>query len=90
MSAASAKQSAFEHVKAVKQAHERELMQKPNVIGVGVGLRQVGGAQTDTLAVVVLVEHKLPGIQIAPKDLIPAEIEGVPVDVQEVGQVRVQ
>ena len=90
MNANTAYKSEFERVKAVKHAHEHELMQKPNVIGVGVGLRQIGGQQTDELAVVVLVTHKLPSIQLAPEDTIPAQIEGVPIDVQETGQIQVQ
>jgi hypothetical protein len=36
----------------------------------------------------VLVEKKVPGEQLSPQEMIPAEIEGVPVDVQEVGKLR--
>jgi hypothetical protein len=39
---------------------------------------------------VVLVTQKLPEAALAPKDVIPAEIEGVPVDVQEVGTIKAQ
>jgi hypothetical protein len=40
------------------------------------------------VAVVVLVRRKLPASQLSPEDRIPAQIDGVPVDVQEVGDVR--
>jgi hypothetical protein len=53
-----------------------------------VGYRQVGGERTETVALVVMVSRKLPAAQLAPQDVLPNEIEGVPVDVQEVGEVR--
>jgi hypothetical protein len=71
----------------VKRAHERELLEKPNVVGVGIGYRQVGGESTDTLALVVLVTEKVPQSRLDPSDQIPSAIEGVPVDVQEVGKI---
>jgi hypothetical protein len=63
-------------------------MSKANVVGVGIGFRHQKGQPTDTLALVVMVEKKVPDSQLAPKDVIPSEIEGVQVDVQEVGQIR--
>lgn len=72
----------------VKRAHQAELMAKANVVGVGVGFRQVGGQRTETVALVVMVSRKLPATQLAPQDILPREIEGVPVDVQEVGEVK--
>ena len=80
----------FERVKQIKEVHESELMSKANVIGVGIGFRQEGGLRTEKLALVIMVERKLPVAQLASRDLIPPEIEGVPVDVQEVGKVRSQ
>jgi hypothetical protein len=74
----------------VKEAHEQRLLRMANVVGVGVGLRRRAGAQSREVAIVVLVSRKVPRIQLSPKDVIPAEIEGVPVDVQEVGEVRAQ
>jgi hypothetical protein len=35
-----------------------------------------------------MVSQKLPPSQLYPSDLIPREIVGVPVDVQEVGEIR--
>ena len=83
-------QITFERVKEVKKFHEDELMSKANVVGVGIGFRHEGGTRTEKLALVIMVERKLPVSQLAPKDLIPAEIEEVPVDVQEVGSIRPQ
>jgi hypothetical protein len=81
-------QRAFEKAQAVKRTHEQELMSRANVVGVGVGLRRKGGKPQDRVAVIVMVARKVPVSQLAPKDVIPAEIEGVPVDVQEVGQFQ--
>jgi len=78
----------LKRVKAVKATHEAELLRKANVVGVGIGFRQRGGRQTDEVCIVVSVHEKVPLDQLAPDDRIPAELEGVPVDVQEVGIIR--
>lgn len=80
-------QAATQRALAVKQAYEQELLSKPNVVGVGVGFRQTGGQATDYVAVVVMVREKIPEAQLSPDQRIPAQIEGVPVDVQEVGEI---
>jgi hypothetical protein len=72
----------------VKDAHEATLMGKANVLGVGVGMRQRRGQTTEEVAVVVLVRRKVPAAELAAGDVIPPEIDGVPVDVLEVGAVR--
>lgn len=80
--------AASERASALKKAYRTELMSKANVVGVGVGFQVKGGQQTDTVALVVMVDQKVPESQLAANDLIPREIEGFPVDVQEVGEVR--
>lgn len=72
----------------VKARHEGRLMKKANVVGVGIGFRQRGDKLTDEIALVVNVARKLPVAQLAPEDIIPSEIEGVPVDVHETGKMR--
>jgi hypothetical protein len=83
-------QAAFHKAQAVKRAHESELMSKANVVGVGIGLLRRGGVRTDTVGLVVMVRKKLPRSQLAPGDIIPREIDDVPVDVQEVGEIKAQ
>jgi hypothetical protein len=83
-------QALSERVKAVKRLHEDELLRKPNVVGVGVGYRRTGGQATRDLALVVMVSRKLPAALLAEQDLIPSSIEGIPVDVQEVGKLAAQ
>jgi hypothetical protein len=77
----------LERARQVKSRHEAELMRRPNVISVGVGLRQRAGKPTDEAAIIVTVRKKLPPSQIRPGEAFPAELEGVPVDVQESGEV---
>jgi len=79
---------ALEHVRAVKARHEQELLRKANVVGVGIGLRQRQGETTDEPAIVVSVTDKIPLSQISSSDVIPRELDGVPVDVQVTGKLR--
>jgi hypothetical protein len=78
----------IESVRQVRHRYQDELMAKANVVGVGVGFRQRGGESTREPAVVVMVRKKVPASSLAPEDVIPAFLEGVPVDVQEVGDLR--
>jgi hypothetical protein len=75
----------IQEVIAVKRRHEDELMSRPNVVGVGVGL--VGGtddAQAGTPGIVVTVRR------VQPEGALPAELEGVPVQIREIGTLRGQ
>ena len=69
-------------------AYRDMLLSKPNVIGLGIGYRKIAGQMTNTIALIVMVDKKIPASQLRPGDQIPREIEGIPIDVQEVGQVR--
>ncbi len=75
-------------LRTVKMAYEADLMRKANVVGVGIGLREQGGKPTGEPAIVVSVTRKVPPSQLAPDDVIPRELEGIPVDVQVVGVLR--
>lgn len=77
-------------IQIIKQKHVSRLMSKANVVGVGVGRATRDRKQTDQLALVVLVSRKVPPDELGLDDLIPTEIEGVPVDVQEVGRLKSQ
>lgn len=75
-------------LRTVKSMYEGDLMCKANVVGVGIGLRQVGEKPTAEPAIVVSVTSKVPVSQLAPEDVIPRELDGIPVDVQAVGKLR--
>lgn len=83
-------QEAIERIRIVKTAHEDELMAKANVVGVGIGLRRRHTTHTNEPVLVVMVEKKVPRNQLAPEDIIPGRIDGVPVDVQESGRFAPQ
>jgi hypothetical protein len=82
--------SATERAQSVKNKYSQELLSKPNVVGVGVGYKQTGGVPTDRVALVVMVERKVPPSQLSPQEMIPSELDGVPVDVQETGEIKAQ
>lgn len=78
----------LQRAQAVKRKYEITLLQKKNVVGVGVGYRERAGRLTEEIAIVVNVSRKLPARMLAADDLIPETLDGVPVDVREVGALR--
>jgi hypothetical protein len=78
----------LEKARSVKRRHERLLLKMANVVGVGVGYKQVAGRPTDEVAIVVSVSRKLPVAELRPGQGIPYRLEGVPVDVVEVGTLH--
>lgn len=54
----------------------------------GIGRKTIAGEETDQLAIVVDVVRKLPENQLKKEEIIPKSLEGVPVDVQEVGVIK--
>lgn len=78
----------LERARRVKARHEAVLLKKANVVAVGVGYRQRGGSPTREVCITVSVSKKQPLDELDPREVVPAEIEGVPVDVQETGEVR--
>ena len=83
-----ASQEAIAQAQSVKAKHEKELMRKRNVVGVGVGFQERAGQLTDQVCIVVSVREKLPLDRLAPQDVIPSELDGVPVAVKATGAFR--
>jgi hypothetical protein len=77
-----------EQVTQVKDLHKEAILAKPNVVGVGTGYKVAGKQKTDELCVVTLVRRKVPKEGLAAEALVPKSIEGVSVDVIEVGDLR--
>jgi hypothetical protein len=73
---------------AVHDAAKAELMQIPGVIGVGIGLKQVGGKLTDQICFRVYVHAKKSAEELPAEEIIPAQIQGFPTDVLKVYNVR--
>ncbi|MBI5567621.1 MAG: hypothetical protein HY870_22170 [Chloroflexi bacterium] len=79
---------AVKRAQDVKRRHEAQLLRKPNVVAVGVGFRTRGGQPTQEVCIVVSVKTKVPAAQLKRGDLLPASIDGVPIDVVETGAIR--
>jgi hypothetical protein len=74
----------------IQARYAHTLMEKPNVVGVGIGLVRIEGEVTAEPALIVMVTKKIPDAELAPDDTIPKSIEGVRVDVQETGAFEAQ
>ena len=79
---------AIQRALEVKRRHERGLLRKANVVAVGVGFCKRGGVSTKEVCIVVSVKNKVPLSELKPRDVIPAQIDDVPVDVVETGEIR--
>lgn len=83
-------QAETERIMAVLEEHRAELLAKPNVVGVAVGFQRQAGISTQNLALVVMVETKIPPALLPSEGQIPTTLEGVLVDVQEIGTLTAQ
>jgi hypothetical protein len=83
-----AAEKSMSEAKAVRDKYQAELLRKANVVGVAVGYREKDGQMTDQVALTVMVKKKVPLSQLDAKDVVPPEIEGVIIDVKEVGEIR--
>jgi hypothetical protein len=72
----------------IKGKWEANLMSYPNVVGVAVGLCQKEGKYTNDKCIVVYVKKKIDSAHLKPEEIIPEELDGIPVDVQESGEFR--
>jgi hypothetical protein len=77
-------------VQQAKENHEAEVFEKPNVIGVAAGLKQVNGKETKDLAIIVLVENKKSEDELLADQVVAREYGGVKTDIQEVGRIVAQ
>ncbi|MBK9124938.1 MAG: hypothetical protein IPM16_17725 [Chloroflexi bacterium] len=78
----------LQHVLQVQATFESQILSKPNVVGVAVGLKESNGTWTDTMALVALVERKVPLTALSADARIPRQIDDIPTDVYEVGQLK--
>ena len=77
-----------DEIKQVKEASKDNLLAMQNVVGVGIGYQIKGGEQTGNYAIVVMVSRKLPLPALAPNTILPKNVDGVTIDVIEVGELR--
>lgn len=70
-------------IRPVKERIEDELLARPNVSGVDINEKITDGRKTGQLSIVVYVNEKLPKSKLRKGEEIPAEIDGIPTDVQQ-------
>ena len=79
-----------EAIAAIKAKHQKSIMKKKNVIGLGVGYKETKGKRTDELCLVVMVEKKEDVSTLRKKDQVPRIIDGIRTDVKQVGKIVAQ
>lgn len=75
-------------VTAAKEVKENDLLQLPNVVGVGVGFKETQGKEQPTVCINTYVEKKVAKTKLSAKELVPEEVNKVPTDVKEVGRLE--
>ncbi|MDK1045817.1 MAG: hypothetical protein QGM45_09065 [Anaerolineales bacterium] len=78
---------ALKRARQILRTNSDQLLAKPNVVAVGVGYR--AGSPSE-LVLVVMVKQKLPESALAEDEIVPSDIDGLPVEVRMVGEVNAQ
>ncbi len=79
---------AIRQVREVKARHEKALLKLANVVGLGVGFKEIKNTTTTQIALIVNVTEKKALIDLAAKDIIPPQLDDIVTDVQEVGHIK--
>ena len=77
----------IDQARQISRSHSETLLAKPNVVAVGIGYQE---GSTTELVLVVMVNRKLPESALAGDEIVPREIDGLRVEVREVGEVSAQ
>ena len=80
----------YSEILRAKEKHKAELLACRGVVGVGIGYKRIKGEETGRISIIVSVERKIPLNELEDGDIIPGEIEGIPTDIVEVGEIRAQ
>jgi hypothetical protein len=72
----------------IKNRAAARLLALPGVTAVGLGSKEVGDEPTGELAIKIFVKVKRPPSEVPSEELIPPEIEGIPTDVIESGEIH--
>jgi len=75
-------------VRQVKGSRVFELLNKVNVVGVGLGYKISQGVSTGELSLIVSVARKVEASALAAKDMVPRTLDGVKTDVVQTGVLR--
>ena len=77
-------------IATTQAAHEEEILQLKNVMGVGIGAKTTGGKETKEICIQVYVKKKLAKKSLQKKDIVSPTFDGVKTDVIEVGEIEAQ
>ncbi|GAB4370743.1 MAG: hypothetical protein Kow0042_13130 [Calditrichia bacterium] len=77
----------IESIRQTLSSQKKSLFQKANVVAVGIGYKTVQGTKTDSLSIICSVKAKQSPADLSAEDLIPADVEGIPTDVLETGEI---
>ena len=72
------------NIESVKRKYEEQVMQLPNVTGIGIGKK--GGKDV----IKVFVTQKLPKSALQSHEIVPKALEGYETDIEEIGVVTAQ
>jgi len=75
-------------VREILKDRGNQLLKMQNVVATGIGYKVTSGSKTPYLSLVCSVKEKLPVSQIAKKDLVPSDLDGIPTDVIRTGRIR--
>lgn len=75
-------------LRRVLRSHKMRLLSLDNVLGVGIGHKNVRGENTGKKAIVVIVEKKLPVDDLRRGHVVPPLLDDVETDVIETGEFR--
>lgn len=78
----------IEYVRNALRGVVPDLHARANVVATGVGHKVTRGMRTSEICIVCSVTEKVDAAELAPTDLIPPQLEGVPTDVVQTGRIR--
>lgn len=78
----------LEQVRRTLKKHRDHIMSLKNVIGIGIGKKEISKKGKAERCIVVFVRKKVPLSKLDPADCIPKRLEGIPVCVEETGEIR--
>jgi hypothetical protein len=73
---------------AIRAKHEARMLAYPNVVGLTEGTRMRKGKLTNEPVITVLVTRKVPRKSLTKASLLPSHLDGIPIDVVEVGPIE--
>lgn len=80
--------STYEKAKKVKEKYEDILMQKRNVVGIGIGREEKKAGLSEKYCIKVYISEKIPQNKRKQENEIPDEIEGIKTIIIEVGRIK--